>query len=97
MAGRPEPALAVIEDLIAGGELESYRPLHVARADVLSRLGRLDEAATSFRRALELSANEVDRRFLEAKLAELGAGQSYRTVPRLADDRKGRKFGSPRP
>ena len=45
-------------------ELESYPPLWAARADVLRRLGRDDEAAVAYRRAAALGTNEPERRFL---------------------------------
>ncbi|MBI4261296.1 MAG: RNA polymerase sigma factor [Actinobacteria bacterium] len=75
MAAGPDVGLAMIDRLAAGGALESYHPLHAARADLLRRLGRFPEAAGAYRRALELTANEVERRFLERRLAEVaGAG-----------------------
>jgi RNA polymerase sigma-70 factor, ECF subfamily len=67
----PERGLELIDALEVRGELEGYLFLHSARADLLSRLGREDEAAAAFARALELSENPVERRFLERRLAEL--------------------------
>jgi RNA polymerase sigma-70 factor (ECF subfamily) len=58
--------------------MESYQPFHAARADLLRRLGRRDEAASAYRRALELSASPVERSFLERRLRECGP----RTRPR---------------
>ncbi len=50
--------------------IDGYQPLHAARADLLRRLGRLGEAAESYRLALELTANPVERRFIERRLAQ---------------------------
>jgi RNA polymerase sigma-70 factor (ECF subfamily) len=68
MAVGPEAGLALI-DAIEG--LDDYGPYHVARADLLRRLGRPDAAA--YERAIELAANPVERAFLERRLAELRA------------------------
>ena len=51
--------------------LDDYQPLHAARADLLRRLGRRDEAAASYNRALALTTNPVERAFLERRLAEV--------------------------
>lgn len=61
--------LAEIERLLP--ELESYQPAHAARADFLRRLGQAEAAAASYRRALELSTAETEKRFLESRLREL--------------------------
>jgi RNA polymerase sigma-70 factor, ECF subfamily len=70
MADGPAVGLQLIDGLASSGELERYHHLHSARADLLRRLGRTDEAADAYRRALELATNPVDRRFLEARLDE---------------------------
>ena len=70
MADGPEHGLELIERI----ELPSYHLLHAARADLLRRLGRRDEAAASYRRALELPMNAADRHFLERRLGEVTAG-----------------------
>jgi RNA polymerase sigma-70 factor (ECF subfamily) len=71
-------AVALAGDLEEGLEsmgslegLESYHLLHAARADLLRRLGRRDEAASAYRRALELTENEPETRYLERRLAEV--------------------------
>jgi RNA polymerase sigma-70 factor (ECF subfamily) len=69
MAEGPERGLRELAHLTAGGELDDYYLLHSARADLLRRLGRDDEAAAAYRRALELATNPVERRFLERRLA----------------------------
>jgi len=67
----PPPALALIDGLAAAGDLDDYHLLHSARADLLRRIGSLEEAARSYARALELVTNESERRFLERRLREL--------------------------
>jgi RNA polymerase sigma-70 factor, ECF subfamily len=51
--------------------LETYHLFHSARADLLRRLGRLDEAGRAYRTALDLAQEPVERRFLERRLAEV--------------------------
>ena len=68
MADGPEEGLALI-DRIDG--LEHYRHLHSARADLLRRLERGDEAAEAYNRALELASQPAERAFLERRLAEV--------------------------
>jgi RNA polymerase sigma-70 factor (ECF subfamily) len=70
MADGPGAGLPLVERL--AGELESYQHFHSAKADLLRRLGRRDEAARSYRRALDLATNPVDRRFLERRLGDIG-------------------------
>jgi RNA polymerase sigma-70 factor (ECF subfamily) len=69
MADGPAAALPLVEALAA--EIADYHLWHSARADLLRRLGRLAEAADSYRRAVALTQNEVERRFLEKRLAAL--------------------------
>jgi RNA polymerase sigma factor (sigma-70 family) len=66
--GHLDRALALI-DAIDG--LERYHLLHATRADFLRRLGRSDDAGSAYRRALPLTRNPAERRFLERRLAEL--------------------------
>jgi RNA polymerase sigma-70 factor (ECF subfamily) len=68
MAEGPERGLE-IADSIDG--LDDYRLLHATRADLLRRAGRPLEAAPAYRRALELTPNPIERRFLERRLGEL--------------------------
>jgi RNA polymerase sigma-70 factor (ECF subfamily) len=68
MARGPADGLALV-DAIEG--LDGYHLLHAARADLLRRLGRDTEAASAYRRARELAANPVERRFLDRRLAEV--------------------------
>jgi RNA polymerase sigma-70 factor (ECF subfamily) len=72
MRDGPEPGLALMDGLLAQGDLAGHHLAHAARADLLRRLGRRDEAAAAYRRALELVRQEPERRFLERRLAEVG-------------------------
>jgi RNA polymerase sigma-70 factor (ECF subfamily) len=63
--------LALIDDLLARGELPEYSFAYAARADLLRRLGRTSEAREAYVRALELATQEPQRRFLERRLAGL--------------------------
>jgi RNA polymerase sigma-70 factor (ECF subfamily) len=71
MADGPDRGLALVERL--ADELDGYHLFHSARADLLRRLGRSDDAAIAYRRALELASNETERAFLERRLAEVRA------------------------
>jgi RNA polymerase sigma-70 factor, ECF subfamily len=71
MVDGPAPALALVDGLAAGGELDRYHLLHAARAELLRRLGDRAEAAKSYTRALALVSNETERRFLERRLSEV--------------------------
>jgi RNA polymerase sigma-70 factor (ECF subfamily) len=68
MADGPRAGLALV-DRIEG--LDGYHLLHAARADLLRRLGRPDEAAAAYREALALARTDADRRFLARRLAEV--------------------------
>ena len=72
MRDGPAAGLALIEVILAGGHLEHYHLAHSARADLCRRLGRVAEAKASYRRALELTKQEPERRFLTGRLASLG-------------------------
>lgn len=63
-----EKGLALVEDAGKSGELEEYPLFHAARADLLRRLGRVKEAASAYARALELTTNRVERRYLRRRL-----------------------------
>src|SRR2546428_11124016 len=71
MVEGPRPALALIDELAAAGDLDRYHLLHSARADLLRRLGSPDEAAKSYARALALVTNDAERRFLERRLRDV--------------------------
>ena len=67
----PAEGLHIVEGLEARGALRGYHLLPAARANLLEKLGRLEEAGEAYRRALSLVANEPERRFLERRLAEV--------------------------
>lgn len=66
-----ENGLQRIDELGSSGELATYHLYHAARADILRRLGRSQEAATAYQSALGLTGNAVERRYLRRRLAEL--------------------------
>src|SRR5439155_24905248 len=71
MVEGPAAALALIDSLAAAGDLENYHLLHATRADLLRRVGSLEEAAKSYTKALALVTNNSERRFLERRLREV--------------------------
>ena len=68
MAEGPERGLELVEEL--AGDLDRYHLFHAARADLLRRMQRGEEAAASYRRAAELASNPAERAFLERRLTE---------------------------
>ena len=71
MRDGPAAGLALIDGILARGELPAYQPAHAARAELCRRLGRAEEARRSYRRAIELTRQEPARRYLERRLSEL--------------------------
>jgi RNA polymerase sigma-70 factor (ECF subfamily) len=71
MRDGPEAGLILIDDILARGDLAEYPLAHSARGELCLRLGRNEEARSSYRRALELSRQEPQRRFIQRRLAEL--------------------------
>ena len=71
MVDGPEAGLRLLDALRGRGELEGYHLLPAARADLLRRLGRRDEAREAYREALSLVTNEPERRFLSRRLGEV--------------------------
>jgi RNA polymerase sigma-70 factor, ECF subfamily len=71
MRDGPAVGLALVDAILARGDLVEYRLAHAARADLCRRLGRTTEARASYERALALTRQEPERRFLERRLAEL--------------------------
>lgn len=69
----PAAGLALIEPLIATGGLDRYHLAHAAKADMLRRMGRTDAARDGYAAALELTAQEPERRLLRRRMAELEA------------------------
>jgi RNA polymerase sigma-70 factor (ECF subfamily) len=69
MRDGPEAGLPLVDALL--GELDGYHLAHAARADLCRRLGNKAEAIASYRKALSLSRQAPERRFLEGRIAEL--------------------------
>jgi RNA polymerase sigma-70 factor (ECF subfamily) len=66
-----ESGLILLDRLADMGKLDHYYLFHAARADLLRRIGKLDEAHTAYTRALELCQNNTERLFLRRRLAEI--------------------------
>jgi len=71
MRDGPAAGLALVDAILERGDLVDYRLAHAARADLCRRLGKIAEARASYERALALTRQEPERRFLERRLAEL--------------------------
>ena len=71
MRDGPAAGLTLVDALLARGELDQYHLAHAARADLCRRLGRLDEARSAYQRALLLTTQEPERRFLLRRLGEM--------------------------
>jgi len=71
MRDGPAAGLALIDAILARGDLADYHLAHSARADLCRRLGRTAEARASYQRALALAQQEPERRFLERRMANL--------------------------
>jgi RNA polymerase sigma-70 factor (ECF subfamily) len=76
MADGPAAGLRIVDRLLATAQLPGYHLLHSTRADLLRRLGRMNEAADSYRRALAFTANSAERSFLQRRLDECAAAAS---------------------
>jgi len=72
MRDGPAEGLACIDAILDRGDLKDYRLAHAARAEFCRRLGKTKDARASFQRALALTRQEPERRFLERRLAEIG-------------------------
>jgi RNA polymerase sigma-70 factor (ECF subfamily) len=72
MRDGPAAGLALVDAILARGDLGDYHLAHSARADLCRRLGRTADARASYERALALTRQEPQRRFLERRLASLG-------------------------
>jgi RNA polymerase sigma-70 factor (ECF subfamily) len=73
-AAGPDAGLELLEPLLEEPALEHYQPLHAAHAELLKRAGDLAGARRAYERAIELSANAVERSELERRLHTLNAG-----------------------
>lgn len=72
MRDGPAAGLALIDAILAAGDLADYHLAHAARADLLRRLGRAESALSAYQKALALAKQEPERRFLQRRIAELG-------------------------
>ena len=72
MRDGPAAGLGCIDAILERGDLRDYRLAHAARADLCRRLGRTAEARTAYTKALALTKQAPERRFLERRLAEVG-------------------------
>jgi len=82
MADGPAVALPILDALDRDGALAGFHLLPATRADLLRRMGSHDEAAEAYRAALVLAPSDVDRRYLERRLAEVvGAASPVRDTP----------------
>jgi RNA polymerase sigma-70 factor (ECF subfamily) len=71
MRDGPSTGLTLIDGILKRGDLADYHLAHAARADLCRRLGRREEAKAAYKRALSLTQQEQERRFLEKRLGEL--------------------------
>ena len=70
MAGDFAAGLKLIEEIGQAGKLDNYYLFHAARADLLRRLNRLDEAHAAYQRALSLTTNQIEQRYIRRRLRE---------------------------
>ena len=73
MRDGPQAGLEIIDRILARGELLTYQFAHSARAELLRRAGRTADALAAFQQALELARLEPEKRFLSARIQELGS------------------------
>jgi RNA polymerase sigma-70 factor (ECF subfamily) len=71
MRDGPAAGLALVDAILARGDLADYHLAHAARADLCRRLGQTAQARASYQRAVSLARQAPERRFLERRLAEL--------------------------
>ena len=71
MRDGPDAGLAAVDAILDRGELRDYRLAHAARAEFCRRLGRSSDARAAYLRALALTRQEPERRFLERRIAEI--------------------------
>jgi RNA polymerase sigma factor (sigma-70 family) len=81
MAEGPEAGLAIVDTLLDGRALENYHLLPAVRGDLLAKLGRHEEAAEEFRRAVSLTRNEQERAVLRGRAEQCVAAVAARAAP----------------
>ena len=72
MRDGPAAGLALLDEILARGDLADYHLAHSARGKLCRRLDRPEEARVAYRKALSLARQEPERRFLSRRLTELG-------------------------
>jgi RNA polymerase sigma-70 factor (ECF subfamily) len=88
MRDGPAAGLALIDALLARGDLKDYHLAHATRADLYRRLGRTSDARNAYERALALAKLEPERQFLERRLDELAGGQQNESTNHLPGDKR---------
>ncbi len=73
MRDGPEVGVAIIDEILARGDLVDYRLAHAARAELCRRIGRVADARAAYERAIKLTKQDPERRFLEQQLRDLRA------------------------
>jgi RNA polymerase sigma-70 factor (ECF subfamily) len=73
MRDGPQAGLFLVDAILSRGDLKEYHLAHSVRADLCRRLGKAAEARASYEKALSLTKQEPERRFLEQRLVELSA------------------------
>jgi RNA polymerase sigma-70 factor (ECF subfamily) len=73
MATGADPGLRLLAPL--ADELSAFAPFHLARADMFRRVGQLESAREAYRVALDLTQNQVERDFIQERIAALSEGQ----------------------
>jgi RNA polymerase sigma-70 factor (ECF subfamily) len=76
MRDGPAAGLALIDAILARGDLQDYHLAHAAQADLCRRLGKTEQARASYERALALTRQEPERRFLQRRVAELPVAET---------------------
>ena len=71
MRDGPAAGLALVDAILKRGDLQDYRLAHATRGELCRRVGRIDDARSSYERALTLSRQDPERRFIERRLATL--------------------------
>jgi RNA polymerase sigma-70 factor (ECF subfamily) len=91
MRDGPEVGVTLIDEIFARGDLLDYRLAHAARADLCRRLGRVKDARVSYERAIALTKQDPERRFLERQLGDLPADA---VLPKRAGRKRSEKTRS---
>ena len=88
MRDGPAAGLALMDEIIARGELSDYRFAHAARADMYRRLGRKEEAGAAYATALALTQQEAERRYIAGRMADLHAPRAEEGLGGSGDEPK---------